>query len=143
MTLDQLIPVLQMAIGPTILISGVGMLLLVMTNRLGRTIDRARHVVAVLRQGNEPELKRNQAQLDILWKRARTLRIAIALAAASALLAAVLILAIFFSVLMNWQLIWLITTLFVGCLFAVCGSLVYFLRDINMTLSALELEIGE
>jgi hypothetical protein len=53
MTLDQLIPVLQMAIGPTILISGVGMLLLVMTNRLGRTIDRARHVVAILRQGNE------------------------------------------------------------------------------------------
>jgi multidrug efflux pump subunit AcrB len=143
MTLDQLIPVLQMAIGPTILISGVGMLLLVMTNRLGRTIDRARHVVAVLRQGNETELKRNQAQLDILWKRARTLRIAIALAAASALLAALLVIAIFFSVLMNWQLIWLITALFVGCLAAVCLSLVYFLRDINMTLSALELEIGE
>jgi hypothetical protein len=143
MTLDQLIPVLQMAIGPTILISGVGMLLLVMTNRLGRTMDRARHVVAVLRQGHEPELKRNRAQLDILWQRARTLRIAIALAAASALLAAVLIVAIFFSVLMNWQLIWLITALFVGCLSALCGSLVYFLRDINMTLSALELEIGE
>jgi hypothetical protein len=143
MTLDQLIPVLQMAIGPTILISGVGMLLLVMTNRLGRTIDRARHVVAVLRQGHEPELKRNQAQLDILWKRARTLRFAIALAAASALLAAVLIVAIFFSVLMNWQLIWLITALFVGCLFTLSTSLVYFLRDINMTLSALELEIGE
>jgi fatty acid desaturase len=143
MTLDQLIPVLQMAIGPTILISGVGMLLLVMTNRLGRTIDRARHVVSVLRQGHETELKRNQAQLDILWERARTLRIAIAMAATSALLAAILILAIFFSVLMNWQLIWLITALFVGCLFALCGSLVYFLRDINMTLSALELEIGE
>jgi hypothetical protein len=143
MTLDQLIPVLQMAIGPTILISGVGMLLLVMTNRLGRTIDRARHVVAILRQGNETELRRNQAQLDILWKRARTLRVAIALAAASALLAAILIVAIFVSVLMNWQLIWLITTLFVGCLFSLCGSLVYFLRDINMTLSALELEIGE
>jgi hypothetical protein len=143
MTLDQLIPVLQMAIGQTILISGVGMLLLVMTNRLGRTIDRARHVVVALRQVPEAQRQRNQAQLDILWKRARTLRMAIALAAASALLAAVLILAIFFSVLMNWQLIWLISTLFVGCLFAVCGSLVYFLRDINMTLSALELEIGE
>ena len=38
----NLIPVLQMGIGPTILISGVGLLILSMTNRLGRVIDRAR-----------------------------------------------------------------------------------------------------
>jgi len=35
-TLTQLIPVLQVAIGPVILISGVGLLLLSMTNRYGR-----------------------------------------------------------------------------------------------------------
>ena len=39
-TVAQLIPVLQTAIGPMILISGVGLLLLSMTNRLGRVIDR-------------------------------------------------------------------------------------------------------
>jgi hypothetical protein len=38
----ELIPVLQIAIGPVILISGVGLLLLSMTNRLGRAIDRSR-----------------------------------------------------------------------------------------------------
>ena len=36
------IPTLQTAIGPVILISGVALLLLTMTNRLGRAIDRAR-----------------------------------------------------------------------------------------------------
>ena len=41
MSLKDLLPVLQVAIGPVILISGVGLLLLSMTNRLGRTIDRA------------------------------------------------------------------------------------------------------
>ncbi len=41
-TLNEIIPVLQTAIGPVILISGVGMLLLVMTGRFGRMIDRAR-----------------------------------------------------------------------------------------------------
>ncbi|MFN9975717.1 MAG: DUF2721 domain-containing protein, partial [Phycisphaerae bacterium] len=34
-TVPDLIPVLQVAIGPVILISGVGLLLLSMTNRLG------------------------------------------------------------------------------------------------------------
>ena len=41
---SELIPVLQTAIGPVILISGVGLLLLTMTNRLGRVIDRARWI---------------------------------------------------------------------------------------------------
>ena len=44
----QLLPVLQTAIGPMILISGIGLLLLTMTNRLGRAIDRTRTLVGVL-----------------------------------------------------------------------------------------------
>ena len=43
-SLEQIIPVLRDAIGPVILISGVGLLLLTMTNRLGRAIDRARQL---------------------------------------------------------------------------------------------------
>ena len=44
MNLAEIIPVLQVSIGPVILISGVGLLLLTMTNRLGRAIDRARQL---------------------------------------------------------------------------------------------------
>src|SRR5579859_2639184 len=40
--IHDLIPVLQVAIGPVILISGVGLLLLTLTNRLGRAVDRSR-----------------------------------------------------------------------------------------------------
>ena len=50
-TLTELIPILQIAIGPVILISGVGLLLLSMTNRLGRAIDRARILRQELRAG--------------------------------------------------------------------------------------------
>jgi hypothetical protein len=42
--------VLQAAIGPVILLSGVG-LLLTMTNRLGRAIDRVRYSTAVFKFG--------------------------------------------------------------------------------------------
>ena len=44
-SLEQIIPELRDAIGPVILISGVGLLLLTMTNRLGRAIDRARQKI--------------------------------------------------------------------------------------------------
>jgi hypothetical protein len=40
--MKDVIPLLQIAIGPVILISGVGLLLLSMTNRFGRIIDRSR-----------------------------------------------------------------------------------------------------
>ena len=91
MLLVELVPVLQTAIGPMILISGVGMLLLNMTNRLGRTIDRSRHLVELLKKCDEDERRRYKQQLDILWRRAQLLQSAIALIATSALLAALLV----------------------------------------------------
>jgi hypothetical protein len=39
---DSLLPMIQLAITPVILIAGVGSLLLSMTNRLGRIVDRTR-----------------------------------------------------------------------------------------------------
>jgi hypothetical protein len=44
-SLEQIIPELRDAIGPVILISSVGLLLLTMTNRLGRAIDCARQKI--------------------------------------------------------------------------------------------------
>jgi len=44
-SLEQIIPELRDAIGPVILISGVRLLLLTMTNQLGRAIDRARQKI--------------------------------------------------------------------------------------------------
>ncbi|WP_345111750.1 DUF2721 domain-containing protein [Candidatus Villigracilis vicinus] len=58
-SIQELIPVLQTAIGPVILISGVGLLLLSMTNRLSRVIDRARNLLAISRpKADLPDRKR-------------------------------------------------------------------------------------
>ena len=95
MPLDELIPVLQTAIGPGILISGVGMLLLTITNRLGRTIDRSRALIALRSESSDSRRLAVELQLGILWKRARLLRRAITLATIAALLAALLIIVLF------------------------------------------------
>jgi hypothetical protein len=44
-SLQSLVPLLQASISPVTVISGVGMLLLSMTNRYGRVIDRVRHLI--------------------------------------------------------------------------------------------------
>jgi hypothetical protein len=140
-TVAQLIPVLQTAIGPMILISGVGLLLLSMTNRLGRTIDRARTLVAVLEKGESAKEAAITAQLHILWQRARLVRTAITLAAMSELAAAVLIIVLFFTALWGMDTAWLVAALFIACMGCLIGSLIVFIKDINQTLAALKLEL--
>ncbi len=139
--MGQLIPVLQTAIGPMILISGIGLLLLTMTNRLGRAIDRARILVGRLPNTTEAKREKTVAQLRILWGRARMIRLAIALASISALAAAILIIALFFTALWQIESAWIIVALFVACMASLIGSLVIFIRDINQSLAALKLEL--
>lgn len=140
MTLEQLIPVLNVAVGPVILISGVGLLLLTMTNRFGRVIDRSRELVELVRRGNG-DRQRSEAQLKILWDRARLLRTAIYLAGASALLAAGLVVAVFVGEAWSLEVATIVGGLFVGCLVALAASLVFFLRDLQRSLRALALEL--
>jgi len=82
MPLSELIPLLQIAVGPVILISGVGLLLLSMTNRFGRIIDRSRQLSALLRLAKEAERDVVISQIRILTTRAFFVRQAITLAAA-------------------------------------------------------------
>jgi Protein of unknown function (DUF2721) len=141
MQLKDLFPDLQIAIAPVILISGVGLLLLSMTNRLGRTIDRARQLVDVKRGSSNEDHQRFDAQLTVLWRRARLQRAAISLAAAAALLAAVLIIVLFVGALLSLQIVFPIIALFISCLVAIIASLLCFMRDIDLTLHALALEL--
>ena len=139
--ISEIVPVLQTAIGPVILISGTGLLLLTMTNRLGRAIDRARILSRELPAQTDVARRRIQAQLDILWRRAKLIRLAIALAAGSALLAAVLIVLLFVAALLQLHSAVAIELLFILCVASLGGSLAVFIHDINQSLAALRLEL--
>ncbi len=142
MRIDELIPILQEAVGPVILISGVGLLLLSMTNRLGRVVDRSRLLVAALRQADPAQCAAISAQLRILSRRARLVRLAITLAGLSVLLVAVLIIALFLGALGRLELGLVVVLLFMAAMACLIGSLVAFLRDINLSLAAMDLEIN-
>ena len=140
--LHELIPVLQVAIGPVILISGVGLLLLTLTNRYGRTIDRSRLLVRERRECTETDRQRLEGQVEILYRRARGIRLSILLAGVSALLASVLIIVLFLTALWKLEVGLLMSLLFIACMVALSGSLVAFIRDINLSLAALKSELG-
>jgi hypothetical protein len=139
--LNELIPVLQVAIGPVILISGVGLLLLSLTNRFGRAVDRSRQIIREMREGNDADRQRLAGQVEILYRRARLIQISIILGAGSVLLAAVLIIALFLTALLQLEAAVLITLLFIGCLILLILSLLAFIMDIHISLKALKLEL--
>jgi len=139
--ISQLIPVLQVAVGPVILISGVGLLLLTLTNRLGRAVDRSRQLRHELRAVVEADRPRLAPQVDILYRRARLLRLSIIMAGLSVLLVAILIIVVFLTVLMKLEVGIAIALLFIGCMATLIVSLIAFIRDVQLSLQALKLEL--
>ncbi|MFH1043505.1 MAG: DUF2721 domain-containing protein [Pseudomonadota bacterium] len=141
MSLTDLIPTLQLSIGPVILISGVGLILLSITNRFGRVIDRSRLLAQDLHGASDTDRERILAQLRILSSRANIVRAGIALAVISVLLAALLIISLFLGALLQMGTAAVIVTLFILCMLSLISSLFLFLSDINLSLKALWLEI--
>jgi Protein of unknown function (DUF2721) len=140
--LNQLIPVLQTAVGPVILISGVGLLLLSLTNRFGRAVDRTRQLLREKRAATGDDQKRLAGQVENLYERARLIQRAIIFSTISMLFAAVLIITLFFTALMKLELAMVISLLFMCCLASLIVSLIAFIMDIQLSLKALKLEMG-
>ena len=141
-SLNQLVPILQLSISPVILISGVGLLLLTLTNRFGRMLDRSRLLNQELgRQPAAAETTQVQAQIDILHRRAGILRLSITLGAITVLLAAMLILLLFLSALLKLEAGMLIAGIFCVGQLALIGSMLAFIRDMNLSLAAVRLEL--
>lgn len=143
MRLDEIVPVLQLSVSPVIVISGVGLLMLSMTNRYGRVIDRARFVADVMRKSSDEQSRADdlRSQLDVLLKRASVLRRSITLAALSLLFAALLIISLFVIGLAHIGGASVIMVLFIACMVSLILSLLVFIQDLNLSLAALDLEV--
>jgi hypothetical protein len=138
---DDLIKILQMSLSPVILISGVGLLLLCMTNRLGRTIDRIRVLCPHLKTSYKEELNQLKLQIAILEKRCRHLQKAIVLATLTIIGVSIIILSLFIMFILKINLIGFVETTFAFGLIALIISLLYFLADLALGLQSIRLEV--
>ena len=138
----QLIRILSASIAPVIVISGVGLLLLSMTNRYGRVIERARDFIKDL-DATQDDARRKLLveQIRIIYRRARILRLAIILSSTSIFFVAVTVLSLFAGQVVGVKADYVSVPCFGLCLLSLLGSLYYFIKDVTISLTALELEI--
>lgn len=140
---DSLLPTIQLAITPVILITGIGSLLLTMTNRMGRVVDRTRILAGQARGAHDNEAERThlEAQLRIMYRRAGLVRKAVSFAGLSMFCSGLLVVAIFADVLTESGLAVFVMGLFSLSIAFLLVGLSYFLRDVHVSLSALGLEV--
>ncbi|MEI6848387.1 MAG: DUF2721 domain-containing protein [Chlorobiaceae bacterium] len=140
-TFVEFVPILQTAIGPMILISGLGLLLLTMTNRLGRIIDRSRNLLGNIESSSPSRNDIIRQEVTILWKRARYLRSAILLASITCLCGSLLIILLFLSALVHIDLPVLLSAIFIFSMLCLNFSLIFFGIDVNLSLEALKVNM--
>ncbi len=122
--------VIQIAVAPVFLLSGVGVMLAVFTGRLSRIVDRAR--VLEDRQGfvdarHEGELL---AELNALSRRSRIFDRAISLGICAGMLICMVIVALFTGDLFDIDLSILIAVLFVLAMAGLIGAFACFLKEV-------------
>ncbi len=132
--------VIQLAVAPVFLLTGIGAILAVMTNRLGRIIDRARVLEDKLDRALPELVATLRADLAILSRRAKLINRAITLCTTTALLICTVIAVLFLSASLRFDGRIPVTILFVAAMATFFLGLVWFLREIY--LATVNLRIG-
>ena len=121
--------VIQMAVAPVFLLTGIGAILSVLTGRLGRLVDRFR----VLTESSEVLPAAQTRELTILTVRARWVHWAITLFTAAALFVAIVISALFVGAVANIDPSRIVSILFIVAMTSLIIGLGCFLREISLS----------
>lgn len=141
--IDAVAHLIQLAIAPVFLLSGIGAILAVMTNRVGRIIDRARVFEANLASASPETAAQLEAKLRLLSRRAKSINYAITLCTTTALLVCAVIVTIFLGAFMRFDASIPIALLFIGAMLAFFVGLLFFLHEIFVATANLRIGIHE
>jgi len=122
--------VVRLAVAPVFLLSGVGVVLTMLTSRLARVVDRARGLERGEARTLEGDLQELHGTLLTLALRSRLLYYAIALCTICALLVSTVVVSLFVAALLDLNLSLLIAILFIIAMLSIIGGLLFFLREV-------------
>jgi GAF domain-containing protein len=144
MPTTSVVQILTESIAPVIVISGVGLLLLSISNRYGRAIDRARLLMRELESSNadSAEIRHLEQQLHHTHQRARLLRASMTYSSASIFFVTLTVLALFADQVFRLQVDFFALPFFALCLISLVISIYYSIRDISVSLAALEMQLS-
>lgn len=131
--------VIDIAVAPVFLLAGISGLLVVLTNRLGRTIDRARSLQAteteILPERNRRTVER---ELAALLRRIRLSHTAISLSTLSAILVCLVIVALFLGTLLQVNVSIVVASLFIVCMVILSLAFGAFLLEVLISTRTLK-----
>ena len=131
--------IIQLAVAPVFLLSGVGVTLTVLTNRLSRIVDRARVLEERVAGATETLRTALNADLRTLASRARYINWAITLTTCCGLLVCLVIVSLFVGYFLSLDLSKTIALLFIVAILAFVVAFVSFLREIFLATSSLRI----
>ena len=126
--------IIQVAVAPVFLLTGIGSILGVLANRLGRIVDRARFLES------RPELSRHlteasaEVELMRLAERKRWINRAITLCTLCALLVCTVIATLFVGAFVTLEIGTIVAALFILSMLALIAGLLCFLREIYVAI---------
>lgn len=131
-TITTVAHVIQLAVAPVFLLTGIAAILGVLINRLGRVVDRFR----ALEKGSPNALANEKAmhgtEMVTLSRRARLIHWAISLCTIAALLICIVVATLFIGSSMGVELSGTIASLFIVAMLALISGLLSFLREISL-----------
>lgn len=130
---------IQLAVAPVFLLTAIGAMLGVMTNRLARVIDRAR--VLETRLENDPGANANalKAHLQILSRRSKLINVAITCCTMTALLVCSVIAVLFFGSFVRFDISATVAILFILAMILLVLGLLWFLREVFLATASLRI----
>jgi Protein of unknown function (DUF2721) len=144
MPTSSVVQILTESIAPVIVISGIGLLLLSISNRYGRAIDRARLIMRELRGSDtsSADVRHLEGQLRHTHQRVRLLRGSLIYGSISIFFVTLTILSLFAEQVFQLRHDFVALPFFAACLVSLVVSIYYSIRDITLSLAALELEMS-
>jgi len=144
----DIVHLIQSAVAPVFLLSGVGVTLGVLTNRLARIVDRARLLedrlgIPVSLEDNSADSKGRReslaSSLQVLARRAHYINVAITLATISALLVSLVVILLFADAfkLLNLQVA--IAVMFVASMIVLTAAFIAFLIEVRLATASLRI----
>ena len=131
-TVTTVAHVIQLAVAPVFLLTGIAAILGVLTNRLGRVVDRFRVLENINFNMATSKNAVHAIEMEILSRRARLIHWAISLCTIAALLICIVIATLFIGSSLDVELPGTIASLFVLAMFTLITGLLSFLREIAL-----------
>ena len=138
-TIYDISHVIQLSVAPVFLLTAIGTILGVLSNRLARIVDRARALNERLEDSPGNRLPAIRAEMGTLAQRRRMVNLAITFGTTAALLVCVSIATLFLGAVMRANVAVAVASLFILAMAAFVAALVCFLREVLLAVRSLHL----